>query len=161
MKQITEYFSKEKISSMPIDEYLSTKVAKPMTRNFGEFPIEPDVEKIVEFLRNQGFAEVDHRFGHMAINELSCTHKYENRFVYDIFTSDNHTHDSYWVRFCKAGEITKETPAFFCKYNTKVDKRLYETSFVCEHIDNGYEFYIKKWNDFDSFREEVNKYFGW
>ena len=144
-----------------LNEFLSTKVKDAKSIEDEEFPSTPDVEKIVEFLRNQGFAGVEHQFGNLALNELSCIHKYENRFVYDILTSDNHIRDSYWIRFCKAGEITKETPAFFCKYNKKVNKMIYNTSFVCEYIDNGFEFFIKKWNDFESFREAVNKYFGW
>ena len=155
MKQITEYFSKEKTSSMPIDEYLSTKVVKPLARNFrDEFPNKPKFDEVKSFLIDHGFKEYNLR----RIKYSEFADLIERRF--GIYESSNYNE----VTICDKGKTTEDNPEF----------TLYATDdgslFFAENHSSGEKFIAKEetytmilqlFNTYEEFLDRINDHISW
>ena len=158
MKPILEYFSKEKISSMPIDEYLSTKVKSDKV--YGEFPHTPKFEDIINFLEDSKFEYIDATEECKKCKEYMHFMDYLNniakRATHPQYTwQKNHDDKTYWLRFWKPGEISKEENNFI--YYCTCDD---DGEDLHNHWKESVGWWGERYEDFKDFRHGVCEEFG-
>ena len=154
MKQITEY-CKENL----INEYLSTKVK---LKNI--FPDFPSKTEFVEFLKNNGFTELEkeeYKDIDKFIEEKALKSKTPVFYVNNILDNDEHT---YWIRLCDCGRVNESyNPLLFCYLTDEFTnisdfkEHLIETisaNFIGYNITAGSD--IKTWTEFEKI---FKKYF--
>ena len=112
---------------------------------FEKFPIDGTVEKMIKFLKEQGFIDATESYG--SLNDIFNTAKSKCFFIYP----DDNT-KRIWFVDTSEREICKENPVFFIDPTYKYYEVYYlNSSGHATIIDNSKKAFI----------EELNKRFGW
>lgn len=131
-------------------EYLSTKVK--VSKGFPEVP---KLETILNFLKSNGFVEIQHTA------DMSPQKQMENDAMKgkDVFMYEKNMHgDEYWIRFCKAGKLSNKNPIYFVRATTDGHIESEDIAYT-EYIERGRVDF--KFTDYNEFVETINKIFGW
>lgn len=141
-----------------IVEYLSTKIGDSYKL---EFPEELDFELITSFFDKKGFTQIDPESYSGYHNIINGFHEMIDYYVGEAKASKTPVYmtidlDTYKViRFSMNGNISKDNPIFVCRVpNNKENKQPQSTE-----DDNGG--HVETFRDFNTFRNYVNKFFGW
>jgi hypothetical protein len=144
-----------------ITEYLSTKVKSD--KIYGEFPHTPKFEDIINFLEDNKFEFVDvteespnslktKTYGHFMdyLNNIA-----KRATIPQYAWQKNSDGKTYWVRFWKPGEFSKEDKNFvyYCTCNENGED-------LHNHWRESPGWFGDRFEDFKDFRHEVCEEFG-
>ena len=169
MKQLNEYVTQvSNVHPIKLDEYLSTKVKNANVLNNRVFPTTLAFDEVISFLQHKGFEFVlydaeneDNGFEQLSkLSKKSKSNLFMLPFTIDETRENVEMGDPSWVRFCKAGKLGKNNPAFFCSLSKDgtFARRLYTTYIEIDGYGDDEDF---KLDQLDKFREIVNKHFKW
>ena len=125
-------------------EYLSTKV-----KINNSFPKEANHDKIIDFLKSQGFVEAKGKDFSLPDYIIIYASEHKEPFYIDSNSS---------ITFTNGGKIDKDNPVFYC--NTKLSPWIginyseWFSGIASQNKDIVYKTY-------SDFRNRVNKFFNW
>ena len=127
-----------------INEYLSSKV-----KINNSFPLEPNHDEIIDFLKSHGFAEAKGEDFSLPDYIIIYAREHKGPFYID----SNST-----ITFTNGGKIDKDNPVFYCNTRLsdwiKVNYSEWFSGIASQNKDIVYKTY-------SDFRDRVNTFFGW
>ena len=135
MKKITDILEKLRVDDIVFSE---------------KFPIDGTIDDIIEFLKNQGFEDIDERgskdkvFNSKESKCFSCLEELQR----------------IWFADTSKGKISKSNPIFVIRFFEDI-KKVSSYSYSLYYLNNNrdVEFIVR--DDKEDFLKELNKRFGW
>lgn len=141
-----------------INEYLLSKTKTGAI----SFPKQPCANEVTEFLRDNGFKEIEHdenEASSVILMKLNAKEHSKPMFIdgYEKSTGDH------YVAFCSKGESSEDNPVFTCVLND--DCKEYDDSYYIEwpeKVDDGKSYtHWRRFSTYAEFVEKANEFFGW
>lgn len=138
-------------------EFLSTRKEDIY---MGRFPATPKLDDVLNFLKNEGFVQLNYDKIHSAQKQL--TNEALNSKT-PLFICEKSLFEEYWwIRFCNNGKLSSDNP-IYCLFLTKDGTDLEKTGKKdsigwIEYGDGGEGDDV---NGYDNFCNIVNKHFDW
>lgn len=160
MRLINEYLIQaSKVHSTQLNEYLLSKknAKKPKLA----FPSKPVRDDVVDFLKDNGFEEIENEYGVDFFKLMRDAQKIagENRSGFIQETKDkayqrNGVDNYIWIRFWLGGKICRDNPVFFVRVTEDGSNPNTGIPAFIEWSTNDDQAY----SNYEAFRQDVNKH---